>query len=68
MESTATLYWGLLFGSIGLGFFLYGKKQKRAVPFICGIGLMIVPYFISSPLILVAAGIVLVAATYFIRV
>ena len=29
---TASLLWGLLFGSIGFGFFLYGKNQKALVP------------------------------------
>lgn len=68
MESAATLYWGLLFGSIGLGFFIYGKRQKKAVPLICGIGLMIAPYFVSNAIILIAAGIAITALVYFIRV
>ena len=29
---TSSLLWGLLFGSIGLGFFVYGRRQKRFVP------------------------------------
>src|SRR3546814_5579929 len=41
--TTATLLWGLLFGSIGLGYFLYGKKQARLVPLLCGLALMIYP-------------------------
>ena len=32
MDNTAVLLWGLLFGSIGFGFFLYGKRQKTVVP------------------------------------
>jgi len=53
--------WGVLFGSIGLGFFVYGKKQKTITPFFCGIGLMAIPYFISNLYILILAGIVLAA-------
>ena len=68
MNSTSTLYWGLIFGSIGLGFFLYGKKQKKAAPLICGIGLIVVPYFISNTLILIISGIAIVALAYFIRI
>jgi hypothetical protein len=34
------LLWGLLFGSVGLGFFVYGRRQKAVVPFLCGLGLM----------------------------
>jgi len=68
MESTSTIYWGLLFGSIGLGFFIYGKKQKAIFPLICGIGLIIVPYFISNVLLLILSGIAIMALAYFIRV
>jgi hypothetical protein len=28
----AWLWWGLLFGSFGLAFFVYGKKQRAIVP------------------------------------
>ena len=65
--SEATLWWGLLFGSIGLGFFLYGKKQRSPIPMVCGLALMIYPYFIGNTLLLVAIGIVLMAVPYFIR-
>ena len=61
------LLWGLLFGSIGLGFFVYGKKQKAAVPMVCGLALMIFPYFISNTIVLVASGSMLIAAPYFVR-
>ncbi len=61
------LLWGLLFGSIGLGFFVYGRKQKAAVPMVCGLALMIFPYFISNTIILVAIGAMLIAVPYFVR-
>jgi hypothetical protein len=65
--NTSQLLWGLLFSSIGLGFFIYGKKQKAVVPLFCGLGLMIYPYFVSNTIWLVAIGITLMAAPYFIR-
>jgi hypothetical protein len=68
MISASTLMWCILFGSIGLGFFVYGKKQKAVVPLFCGIGLMVFPYFISNPYILVFSGTVLVAAPFVIKV
>ena len=64
---TALLLWGLLFSSIGLGFFIYGKKQRAVVPLVCGLVLMIFPYFISNTVVLVAIGVALVALPYFIR-
>ena len=64
----AWLLWGLLFGSIGLGFFLYGKRQRAVVPLVCGLTLMIFPYFVSSTFLRVAIGAVLIAVPYFVRV
>ena len=61
------LLWGLLFSSIGLGFFLYGKKQRAVVPLVCGLVLMIYPYFIPNVVVLVAIGVVLIAVPYFFR-
>jgi hypothetical protein len=65
--STASLLWGLLFGSVGLGYFLYGKKQKAVVPLVCGLTLMIFPYFIGNAILLVAIGAALTAVPYFLR-
>ena len=66
--NSATLLWGLLFSSIGMGFFIYGKKQKRAVPLVCGIVLMVYPYFVPNTIWLVVIGVVLCAVPYFVRV
>jgi hypothetical protein len=62
------LLWGLLFGSFGLGFFMYGKQQRKVVPLVCGLALMIFPYFVSNIIALVAIGVVLIAAPYFCRI
>ena len=66
--STAVLLWGLLFGSIGFGFFLYGKKQKAVVPLITGIALCVVPYFIANVYVLVGVGVVLVAIPFVAKI
>ena len=68
MNSTSTLIWGVIFGSIGLGYFVYGKKQKAVIPLFCGIGLMVFPYFISNIYILFISGIILISLPYFIRI
>ena len=61
------LLWGLLFSSIGLGFFLYGRKQRAVVPLVCGLALMIYPYFIPNVIALVAIGVALTAVPYFFK-
>jgi len=27
--------WGVIFGAVGLAYFVYGKKQQRFVPLFC---------------------------------
>ena len=65
--SASSLLLGVLFGSVGLGFFIYGRRQRTIVPLLCGLTLMVVPYFIPNALLLVAVGFVLVAVPYFVR-
>ncbi len=64
---TSQLLLGVLFSSIGLGYFIYGKKQKVIVPFICGLILMIFPYFIENAWLIMLVGSVFMGLPYFIR-
>jgi hypothetical protein len=64
---TASLLWGLLFGSVGLGYFIYGKKQRSVVPLVCGLALMLFPYFVPNLMLLVGTGVLLVIIPYFLR-
>ena len=66
--NTSTLLWGVLFGSIGFGFFLYGRKQRAIVPLVCGLALMVFPYFVSGTMLLIAIGVALMAIPWFVRV
>jgi hypothetical protein len=61
------LFLGVIFSSIGLGYFLYGKKQKLTVPFVVGLVLMVFPYFIESNVLLSGIGILLSITPYFLR-
>lgn len=61
------LLWGVLLGAIGLGYFLYGKKQRAVVPLLCGLALMALPYVVESSIPLAVVGAVLAAIPYFIR-
>ena len=66
MNSTQ-LFLGVIFSSISLGYFLYGKKQKMTVPFVVGLVLMVFPYFIESNALLDGIGLLLSTAPYFLR-
>lgn len=65
--SMSSLLWGTLFSAIGLGYFIYGKKQAAAVPLACGVVLMAYPYFVASNLLLVLIGLVLSAIPWLLR-
>jgi hypothetical protein len=67
MDDTSQLIWGLLFGSIGLGFFVYGRRQRALVPLFTGITLFVFPYFVPNTTVLVLVGAALVALPYFAR-
>ncbi len=68
MDGETSLLWMVLFGSIGVAYFVYGRKHKLAMPFLSGIGLMVFPYFVSGTFLLVAIGAILIAMPYFIRI
>ena len=68
LGSTAVLIWGMIFGSIGVGFFIYGRKQKAIVPLCVGVALCVFPYFIANVYVLVLVGVVLMTIPYFVRV
>jgi hypothetical protein len=65
--SANAFFWGFLFGAVGLGYFVYGKKQQRLVPLVCGILLMVYPYLVSDTTSIVLIGIVLMGIPYYTR-
>jgi hypothetical protein len=67
MENLSFLLWGLVFGSVGFGYFIYGKKQKHKVALISGIALMILPYIIENQAMLILTGLILLACPRFIK-
>lgn len=54
--STAQLFLGIIFGSVGLGYVVYGRKQRAVVPLLSGIVLMVLPYFTANVIALVLVG------------
>ncbi len=46
--STNGLVASLLVGSVGMAFFLYGKKQARLPQLAGGVALMVFPYFVGA--------------------
>jgi hypothetical protein len=63
----AELLWGVLFSSIGLGYFIYGRRQGKTIPLLCGVVLMAYPYFMPNTIALVITGAIFAAVPYFVR-
>ena len=66
-ESTSLIL-ALIFGSIGLGYFVYGKKISNIVFRYTGIALMVYPYFVENKWAVLATGIVLIFIPKFIDI
>jgi hypothetical protein len=60
--------WGLfaniVVSAVGLGFFLYGRKQRRWPQLVTGLILMIYPYFVSGAFTMLAIAAGLLAALW----
>jgi hypothetical protein len=66
MSMTAIII-SLMAGLIGTAYFMYGKKNSN-IPMLCsGVALCVVPYFIRSTILLIAACAAMAAAPFVIE-
>jgi hypothetical protein len=65
--TTSSILSGVLFGSLGAGYALYGKKQRALAPFLSGLALMLFPYAIENTYLIVVIGAALAAAPFIFR-
>lgn len=64
--SMTGLFISIVAGLIGSGYFIYGKKNANFKMLFSGLGLCVVPYFISSTILLVIACVAMAAAPFFL--
>ena len=62
-----SLFASLLWGSIGSGFIIFGKKQGEPVPLFGGIALVAVSYFIESAFLMSLVSAALIAGIFWLR-
>lgn len=67
MPTPEALFGAILFGAIGMGAFVYGKKSGLAKPMITGVALMVYPYFVSGTWLLYLVGAALTGSLFFFR-
>ncbi|WP_373078806.1 hypothetical protein [Zhongshania sp.] len=68
MANEAMLLWSLLFSSVGLGYFVYGRKQGNKVVLYTGIALMLFPYIFSSVVTVIIVGVLLMCVPRVLKV
>ena len=66
MFSAGFLFASLVWGSIGLGYLIYGKKQQSISALVGGILMLVASYFCSSALLMSLICLAIVAAVYFL--
>ena len=60
----AALFASIFISAVGVGFFLYGKKQQRAPQLVVGIALIGYTYFVSSVAVMLAIAAALLVALW----
>jgi hypothetical protein len=60
------LFASLLWGSVGLGYFIYGKKQQSISAMVGGILMVFASYFIDSAILMSLASLAIMLAVYFL--
>ncbi len=59
-----TLWASMLWGAVGSGFAIYGKKQSRPVPLVGGLVMIGATYFCESTLVMSIVGVALIAGIW----
>ncbi len=59
-----TLFLGLIFGSIGMGYLIYGRKQKHGIALLSGVALCVLPYLVSDILFITLLGVGIMALPF----
>ena len=62
-----SLMLSVLFGMIGMGYLMYGKKMSEFLPIGIGAGLIIVPYFIANAILLIVVCMAMMATPFLLR-
>jgi hypothetical protein len=67
MDIGTTLIFSMIFGSVGIGYFIYGKKQGKFIPLWTGVALNVFPYLMSNVYEMVIIGVILTGLPWFIK-
>ena len=60
------LFANLIWGSVGVGYWIFGKRQKAMSPMIGGVAMIAVSYFVSSALLMSLICIAVMVGVYWL--
>jgi hypothetical protein len=66
MFSTRVLFASLIWGSVGVGYFIYGRKQSSWAPMTGGVLMIAVSYLSGSALVMSLLCLGIMGAVYFL--
>ncbi len=64
MFTSSFLFASLIWGSIGVGYFIYGKRQQSWIAMVGGVVMIAVSYFAGSAWVMSLVCLAIVAAVY----
>ena len=62
--SASSLFASLIWGSVGTGLFIYGKKQREGIILGGGVAMVAVSYFVASAAYMSLASVAIVVVMY----
>jgi hypothetical protein len=65
MDLGTTLIFSMIFGTIGVGYFIYGKRQGKLTALWVGVALNVFPFLMSNVYEMVIIGIILTVIPWF---
>ena len=60
------LFASLIWGSIGVGYTIYGRRQRSAVAFVGGVVMIVASYFVASVMTMSLISLGAMAAVYYL--
>jgi hypothetical protein len=64
--SPAFLFASLIWGSVGFGYFIYGKKQSSWVPMTGGVIMILLSYFAPSAMSMSLLSLLIIGCTWYL--
>jgi len=64
--TTSYILWNIFLGALGVSYLMYAKTQKKVVPLIGGLVLLIVPYLTENSYLFMVTLMGVILSSYFI--